>query len=170
MSVRLTPLVCATLQAREALEALLTQLHAQRIIEQEKIKRQLPLLVKLAPDLSDSELDDAVDAILRTHMDGIIVTNTTLARDGLSPGDSASRPYRTESGGLSGAPLRERSEAVLKKVVSRVAGAIPIVSAGGIMSPEDGRRRLDLGAALVQVYTGLLYRGPGLVRGIVKSL
>lgn len=152
------------LQGRGALESLLTQLHAQRMLEQKKLERRVPLLVKLAPDLTDQELDDAVDAILRTHMDGIVATNTTLAREGLR----SSR--QNESGGLSGSPLRAQSEAVLRKVVRRVNGEIPIVSVGGIMSPEDAKRRLDLGAALVQLYTGLVYRGPGLVKAIVKSL
>jgi len=152
------------LQSKQALEALLTQLHAQRLLEQEKLKRRLPLLVKLAPDLSGTELDEAVDVIVGTRMDGIIVTNTTLRREGLKSS------FQNESGGLSGQPLRQRSEAVLQDVVRRVNGAIPIVSAGGIMSPEDAKRRLDMGATLIQVYTGLLYRGPGLVKDIVRVL
>lgn len=152
------------LQGREALEGLLTQLHAQRRIEQEKLKRRLPLLVKLAPDLSDRELDEAVDAILHTQMDGIIVTNTTLAREGVKSN------YRGETGGLSGRPLAALSEAVLSKVVRRVNAAVPVVSVGGIMGPEDAKRRLDLGATLIQVYTGLVYHGPGLVKTIVRSL
>ncbi len=150
------------LQAAKALEALLGQLHAQRLMEQEKMKRRLPLLVKLAPDLSPAELDEAVDVILGTRMDGIIVTNTTVRREGLH-----SR-YQTESGGLSGAPLGRRSEAVLENVVHRVNGAIPIVSAGGIMSPEDAKRRLGMGATLIQIYSALAYCGPGLVKAIVS--
>jgi dihydroorotate dehydrogenase len=152
------------LQGREALTALLTQLHAQRKLEQSRLKKRLPLLVKLAPDLSERELDEALSVILETQMDGVIVTNTTTAREGLRA------EQRTESGGLSGAPLRARSEAVLRRAVERVNGALPIVSAGGIMSPEDARRRLDSGAVLVQIYTGLVYRGPGLVRSILRSL
>jgi dihydroorotate dehydrogenase len=152
------------LQGREALESLLTQLHKQRLLEQAKLKKRLPLLVKLAPDLAYPELDDAVDVILRTGMDGLIVTNTTLARQGLRSN------VRDESGGLSGGPLRARSEAVLGRVIKSVDGKIPVVSVGGIMGPEDARRRLDMGAALIQLYTGLIYRGPGLVRAIVKSL
>lgn len=152
------------LQAAKPLEALLTQVHAQRLLEQGRIKHRLPLLVKLAPDLSASELDEAIDVILGTHMDGIIVTNTTLAREGLRSS------YQAERGGLSGRPLARKSEAVLQDVVRRVNGAIPVVSAGGIMSPEDARRRLEMGAALVQVYTGLLYCGPGLVKDIVRVL
>jgi dihydroorotate dehydrogenase len=152
------------LQGRDALEALLTQLHAQRQFEERKLERKLPLLVKLAPDLSASELDDAVDVILRTHMDGVIATNTTLAR-----GDLRSS-YQDEPGGLSGSPLRARSEAALHQIVKRVNSKIPIVSVGGIMSPDDAKRRLDSGAALVQVYTGLVYRGPGFVKEIVRAL
>jgi dihydroorotate dehydrogenase len=152
------------LQGGRALEALLIQLHAQRRIEQERIKRRLPLLVKLAPDLSATELDSAVDAIIGTHMDGIIVTNTTVTRDGLRS------VHSSEQGGLSGGPLRQRSEAVLQQVVRRASGGIAVISAGGILDVEDVRRRLDMGAALVQLYTGLIYRGPGLVKSILKSL
>jgi dihydroorotate dehydrogenase len=152
------------LQAGKALEQLLTQLQAQRLIEQAKIKHRLPLLVKLAPDLSAAQLDEAVDVIVGTRMDGIIVTNTTLARDGLRSGT------RTESGGLSGRPLGRRSEEVLQDVVHRVNGAVPVVSVGGIMSPEDAKRRLDMGATLIQIYSALAYRGPGLVKAIVRVM
>ncbi len=152
------------LQERDALESLLKNLHQQRLIEQNQLQRRVPLLVKLSPDLTDEELDDAVDVILRTHMDGIIATNTTLERFGLRSN------YRGESGGLSGAPLKVRSEAILQKVVKRVNGQIPIVSVGGIMNPADAKRRLDMGATLIQIYTGLIYRGPGLVNAIVRSL
>lgn len=153
-----------SLQGREALEGLLTQLHQQRLVEQDKYKKRLPILVKLAPDLSDAELGDALEAILNTNMDGVIVTNTTLSREGLR-----SR-YREETGGLSGTPLTVKSEAVLRQTLNLVNGNIPVVSAGGVMNPEDAKRRLDMGAALVQVYTGLVYRGPGLVKEIVKAV
>lgn len=149
------------LQGHAALEGLLTQLHAQRQFEEKRLEKRLPLLVKLAPDLSENELNDAVDVILATHMDGIIVTNTTLAREELRS------KHRDETGGLSGSPLRLRSEAVLCQVVKRVDGKIPIVSVGGITNPEDAKRRLELGAALIQIYTGLIYQGPGLVKRIL---
>ncbi len=152
------------LQERRALEPLLSRLHQQRLIEQRALRRRVPLLVKLGPDLSEAELDEAVGAILDSGMDGIIVTNTSLGREGLR-----SR-YRGEAGGLSGAPLRVRSEAVLQRVVRAVNGRLPIVSAGGIMSAADARRRLDMGATLIQLYTGLIYRGPALVKAIVTSL
>ncbi|HEX6270801.1 MAG TPA: quinone-dependent dihydroorotate dehydrogenase [Anaerolineales bacterium] len=150
------------LQGRAALEGLLKQLHVQRKMEEAALEKRTPLLVKLAPDLSEKELDNAVDVILSTQMDGIIVTNTTLAREGLGA------RHQTEPGGLSGSPLRARSEAVLGQVLKRVDGRIPVVSGGGIMSPEDAIRRLKLGAALIQIYTGLIYHGPGLVKKILE--
>jgi dihydroorotate dehydrogenase len=152
------------LQGREALEGLLTQLGQQRKMEEEKLEKRLPLLVKLAPDLSETELDEALDAILRTGMDGVIATNTTLGREGLRS------THRQETGGLSGRPLCERSEVMLGLIVKKLAGRIPVVSVGGIMGPEDAKRRLEAGAALVQVYTGLVYAGPGLVQKIVKAI
>lgn len=147
------------LQGRDMLESLLGAVAQER--QMSKVK--CPVLVKLAPDLSDEELDDALDVILRTGMDGVIATNTTLGREGLR-----SR-HREESGGLSGRPLRVRSEAALARVVKRLEGRLPVVSVGGIMSPEDAKRRLEMGAALVQVYTGLVYAGPGLVNKIVRA-
>jgi dihydroorotate dehydrogenase len=148
------------LQGREMLENLLGQVAAERL----KSNVSCPILVKLAPDLTDEELDDAIDVILDKNVDGIIATNTTLAREGLRS------KHREETGGLSGSPLRVWSEAMLEKIVRRVDGEIPIVSVGGIMSSADAKRRLDMGATLVQVYTGLIYRGPGLVKEIVSAL
>jgi len=148
------------LQGREMLESLLHQIN----LEREIWKMKLPILVKIAPDLNDEELDDAIGVILDKGMDGVIATNTTLAREGLRS------KYQSETGGLSGSPLAVKSEAVLSRVVKLVNGKVPIISAGGIMNPDDAKKRLALGASLVQVYTGLIYRGPNLVREIVESL
>lgn len=148
------------LQGRAMLEGLLKEIQQER----QTLEVKPPILVKIAPDLTDEELEDAVGVILAKGMDGLIAVNTTLSREGLAS------KYRGESGGLSGSPLKVRSEAVLRQVVRLVEGKIPIVSAGGIMSPEDAKKRLALGASLVQVYTGLVYRGPGLVRGMVRAL
>lgn len=148
------------LQGREMLDGLLGAIDKERQMS----KVDCPILVKIAPDLSDEELDDAIGVILDKNMDGVIATNTTLAREGLR-----SR-HQGESGGLSGSPLAVKSEAVLRRVVKLVNGRVPVVSAGGIMSPEDAKTRLALGASLVQVYTGLIYRGPNLVREIVEGL
>ncbi|MGD8403816.1 MAG: quinone-dependent dihydroorotate dehydrogenase [Anaerolineales bacterium] len=152
------------LQGRDALHGLLTQLDHQRKLEETRLEKNIPLLVKLAPDLTNDELDNALGVILDTGMDGVIATNTTIARVGLW-----SR-YREETGGLSGSPLKVQSEAMLEKIVRQVAGRIPVVSAGGIMNPEDAKRRLDRGATLIQVYTGLVYSGPGLVRAIINDV
>ena len=151
------------LQGRDALEGLLTQLDIQRRMEEKFLEKRVPLLVKLGPDLSEEELDDAVDVILRTRMDGIIATNTTLAREGLE-----SR-HKGETGGLSGSPLRVRSEAVLCQLVKHVGGKIPIVSVGGILHPDDAKKRFDLGATLIQIYSGLIYQGPGLIKKILAE-
>jgi dihydroorotate dehydrogenase len=153
-----------SLQGRDALDALLTQIHLQRNIEQERLKKHLPVLVKLAPDLTDQELDDAVGVIIQTGMDGIIATNTTLSREGLRSTRQA------ETGGLSGKPLTGMSDAVLSKIVKMVGGRIPVVGVGGVMCPDDAKRKLDLGATLVQVYTGMIYAGPGLVKEIVQKI
>lgn len=148
------------LQGREMLEGLLRAIAEER----RRLESKPAILVKLAPDLTDEELNDALDVIVRTGMDGVIATNTTLGREGVQ-----SR-YREETGGLSGRPLRMRSEAVLAQVVKWLDGRLPVISVGGIMSPEDAKRRLEMGAALVQVYTGLVYAGPSLVRDIVQAL
>jgi dihydroorotate dehydrogenase len=148
------------LQGREMLASLLGQVAAERI----QGKVSCPILVKLAPDLDDDELEDALGVILDAGMDGIIATNTTIAREGLRS------KYREETGGLSGRPLRTRSETLLQKIIGQVNNRLPVVSVGGIMNPTDAKRRLDMGAALVQIYTGLVYHGPGLVREIVQGL
>jgi len=152
------------LQGREMLEGLLGAIQKER--ESISLGRggNTPILVKIAPDLTDEELEDAIGVIIDKGMDGVIATNTTLAREGLRS------KYQGETGGLSGRPLAGKSEAVLSRVVKLVNGKIPVVSAGGIMNPDDAKKRLALGASLVQVYTGLIYRGPNLVKEIVQSL
>jgi dihydroorotate dehydrogenase len=152
------------LQGREMLEGLLGAIAKERENIAAGRGGRVPILVKLAPDLSDEELDDALEVIVRTGMDGVIATNTTLGRAGLRS------KQREETGGLSGEPLRVRSETVLRSVLKKLGGRLPVVSVGGIMSPEDARARLDAGAALVQVYTGLVYGGPGLVKQIIQKL
>ncbi len=154
------------LQGREALETLLQGLAAERrlLLGQARRPGSLPILVKLAPDLTDDELDDALAAVESAGMDGVIATNTTLARPDLRSTKAG------ETGGLSGAPLTGRSREMVARIVQRSEGRFPVVGVGGIMTPGDGRAMLDIGAALVQVYSGLIYAGPGLVRGIVKQL
>lgn len=148
------------LQARDALDSLLRSV----AVERGALERPVPVLVKLAPDLTDEELDDALAAITGAGMDGVIATNTTLSREGLRS------PRRGETGGMSGAPLAARSLEVLTTIVRRTGGSLPVVSVGGISSPDDALRRLDAGACLVQLYTGLIYEGPGLLRRILRAV
>jgi dihydroorotate dehydrogenase len=148
------------LQGRDMLENLLGRIATAR----RTLHTARPILVKLAPDLTDEELDDALGVILDTGMDGVVATNTTITRPELRS------KQRDEAGGLSGSPLRVQSEAMLEKIVRRVDGKVPIVSVGGIMRPEDAKRRLDMGATLMQIYTGLIYRGPGFVRQILRII
>ena len=152
------------LQAREALDGLLVQLTQERGAQERDLGRKIPVLVKLAPDLCDDELDDALEVILQRGMDGVIATNTTVSREGL-----VSRK-RSEAGGLSGQPLGDRSTQMIQKICRRTADKLPVIGAGGIMSPADARAKLDAGATLVQLYTGLVYEGPELVQRILNAL
>lgn len=149
------------LQARDHLEGLLKAL----VLERSRLERNpsVPLLAKIAPDLTPNELADVVGVSLDVGLDGIIATNTTLAREGL-------RSSVQEAGGLSGPPLRGRALECVRAVVQQSAGRLAVVAAGGIASAVDARRALDAGAVLIQVYTGLVYHGPGLVRDILKGL
>jgi dihydroorotate dehydrogenase len=148
------------LQAREYLLDLLFQLHQVRL----KMEPYKPILVKISPDLTQAELEDVIDAILRTKMDGIVATNTTLSRERL-------RSHNTgQAGGLSGRPLLKRSKDMVSQVHRLTEGKLPVVGVGGIMNPDDAKAMLDAGAILVQLYTGLVYSGPGLVRRILQQM
>jgi dihydroorotate dehydrogenase len=129
--------------------------------ENNKRAKPKPLLLKIAPDLTNSQLDDIIEITGITGIHGIIATNTTLDRSMLSVDHSAIGP-----GGLSGAPLTRPSTEVIRYLVHKSGGNIPVIGVGGIMSPQDALEKLAAGASLVQVYTGLVYEGPGLVRRI----
>lgn len=154
--------LCA-LQGHALLEALLRAL-VQTRAGTAPPGRTLPILVKVAPDLDDGELEDVVRVVTDSGVEGIIATNTTLARPALL--SEAAR----EQGGLSGKPLRTRSLAVVRRIHDCSSGRIPVVGVGGIFGSEDAREMLGAGATLVQVYTGLVYRGPGLVHSILQGL
>ncbi|MCD8539680.1 MAG: quinone-dependent dihydroorotate dehydrogenase [Leadbetterella sp.] len=125
-----------------------------------------PVFLKIAPDLTDSQLDDIVEIVTLSGIAGIIATNTTLSRENL--GTPAPEVERMGAGGLSGKPLRERSTEVIRYIRSK--SDIPVIGVGGIHSPQDAREKLDAGAGLVQLYSGFIYEGPGLIRKINKSL
>ena len=152
------------LQERGYVEALLAALAKRRDELVVRIGRPLPILVKLAPDLDDDQLFAAVDAVAGSGLDGIIATNTSVSRRGIR------HRLAGEEGGLSGAGLTARSTEVIRAIHGHTRGALPIVGVGGIMSPEDALAKIDAGATLVQIYTGLVYEGPGLVRRIVRRL
>jgi dihydroorotate dehydrogenase len=144
------------LQDRVALGELLGALRAET---------DRPLLVKVAPDLTDGALADVVEVAQERGCAGLIATNTTLARTGVASADAA---VARQTGGLSGSPLHERAVSVVKFLTA--TSQLPVIGVGGIDSPEAARRMIDAGAALVQLYTGLIYRGPGLVRAAVRAL
>lgn len=155
------------LQARHALDELLSSLNHRRQETQAGLDKRVPILVKIAPDLNDHELDDILDVMTERGMDGIIATNTTVQRQGLKPDVLKLSSRANESGGLSGLPLFSLSLAMVKKIRQRVGERLPIIGVGGIMGKEQAKAMLDAGANLIQVYTGLVYRGPGLVEEIV---
>ncbi|MBL8058491.1 MAG: dihydroorotate dehydrogenase (quinone), partial [Anaerolineales bacterium] len=148
------------LQTRTFITGLLRAVTAER----DRQPVRVPVLVKIAPDLSEPEIDDVLDAVSAANVDGLIATNTTLSREGLP--DFA----RRLAGGLSGAPLRDRATAVIAYLARRTHGRLPIVGVGGIMTPDDALAKLDAGAVLIQLYTGLVYAGPGLARAINRRL
>lgn len=156
------------LQAVEKLRPLLSAV--RDVIREVSATRPVPLLVKIAPDLSDADVDAVADLALELGLAGIIATNTTIAREPLStPGDEVAA---IGAGGLSGAPLKRRSLAVLQRLRARVGDRLTLISAGGIENADDAWERLSAGADLIQVYTALIYEGPGLpgdlARGIVE--
>jgi dihydroorotate dehydrogenase len=144
-----------TLQDRGHLAALLDALVGER-----------PILVKIAPDLTDQAIAELLQVCLDRGAAGIIATNTTLGRAGLSTSDT---PRATEAGGLSGRPLTARAREVVSFVHRETGGALPVIGVGGILDPADATALFDAGASLVQLYTGFIYRGPGLVRSIART-
>jgi dihydroorotate dehydrogenase len=153
------------LQNEAALEALLAGISQLRLKLEDQHQMRRPLALKLSPDL-DRRAIPAIARLLRKYsVDGLIATNTTVDRDTV-----AGYPFADESGGLSGLALRDKSRLLLSAFYRELADDIPIISVGGIDSAEEARLRLELGAKLVQLYTGLIYQGPGLVRSIARSL
>lgn len=148
------------MQARAALEAVLTRTLAARDAAVPGVK----LLLKIAPDLTDGQIEDVAQVALETGIDGLVATNTTLARAGLRD------PARGEAGGLSGPPLMARSTRVLARLATRTERRIPLIGVGGIASGADAYAKIGAGASVVQLYTALAYDGPGLVRTIVRDL
>ena len=152
------------LQDDAALNQLLSTVKARQAQLAEQHGRYVPLVLKIAPDLEDEQVIHIADALRRHRIDGVIATNTTLSRAGVK-----ASPLASEAGGLSGAPLFEQSTRVVWQLAQALAGELPIIAAGGITNGEQACAKLAAGAALVQIYSGLIYRGPGLVRECVAA-
>jgi len=153
------------LQEKEALSSLLASLK----LEQTKLCQQhgkyVPITLKIAPDLNNEQVIEIADLLMQHQIDGVIATNTTLARDaveGMKNGE--------ETGGLSGSPVKNQSTIVIQQLSKQLQGALPIIGVGGILSGADAVEKIAAGASLVQVYSGLIYKGPALVRDICKTL
>lgn len=127
-----------------------------------------PILLKIAPDLTDSQLDDIIDIVKTTKIDGVIATNTTISREGLDY--SKEEIEKIGMGGLSGKPLTKRSTEVIKYLKQKSNNAFPVIGVGGIHSAEDAIEKIKAGADLIQLYTGFIYEGPGLIKKINKAL
>jgi dihydroorotate dehydrogenase len=150
------------LQEKEPLKNILNTL------QQRNLKNNIskPILLKIAPDLTDSQLDDIVEIVEETKIAGVIATNTTISRDNLY----SEEKLKSETGGLSGKPLTKRSTEVIRYLSEKSNRSFPIIGVGGIHSAKDAQEKIEAGAALVQIYTGFVYEGPGLVKEILKSL
>lgn len=153
------------LQEKESLRKILSQLQN---INNGKPARK-PLLLKIAPDLTTSQLDDIIDLAFEVKLDGLVATNTTIDRQKLSA-PSKAKSEQIGAGGLSGLPLRERATEVVTYLCRCLKGNIPLIASGGIFTGADAKEKLDAGAALVQVWTGFIYEGPGIAKNICKQL
>jgi dihydroorotate dehydrogenase len=153
------------LQGKSELSALLAGITEERRRLEQSHERRVPLAVKIAPDLANDALPPLADTLVKMGIDAVIATNTTVARDGVQ-----GMPHASEAGGLSGRPLAARSTEVIDRLARHLAGALPIIGVGGIMSGADAVEKIQAGATLVQLYSGVIYRGPDLVGECVRAL
>ena len=153
------------LQQGDELKSLMSTLKEEQLKLEQEHGFYVPLALKIAPDLSDDEISHIGRLLLEFSIDGVIATNTTLARDKI-----ASHPFENEAGGLSGAPVKDAATRVVRSLAAECQGKVPIIAAGGILNAEDAQEKLAAGASLVQVYSGLIYKGPQLIADIVNAL
>jgi dihydroorotate dehydrogenase len=152
------------LQEKAPLKKILTDLQERN----EKKSSRKPILLKIAPDLENQQLDDIIEIVLSTGIDGLIATNTTISRDNLQTNQAEIDSIG--EGGMSGKPLRDRSTEIIRYLAKKSAGKITIIGVGGIHAPEDAIEKIKAGASLVQIYTGFIYEGPGLIKNINRKL
>lgn len=153
------------LQEKDTLSVLLADIKAEQAELAQKHGRYVPIALKIAPDLELTQIVEIADLLKQHQIDGVIATNTTLARDAVQ-----GMPNGEETGGLSGAPVRIKSTQVIQALSQQLAGELPIIGVGGILSGADAVEKIAAGASLVQVYSGLIYQGPNLVREICSTL
>jgi dihydroorotate dehydrogenase len=153
------------LQEKDSLHKILTQLQS---INNQKQKPK-PILLKIAPDLTQLQIDDVIDLALEIKLDGIVATNTTISRDGLSK-NSKVKSQKIGAGGLSGKPVKERSTEIVQYISQKTNGLIPVIASGGIFTGDDAREKVKAGASLVQVWTGFIYEGPMIAKNICQYL
>ncbi|GHU12181.1 dihydroorotate dehydrogenase (quinone) [Betaproteobacteria bacterium] len=153
------------LQQEAALDDLLARIKAEQTVLAEQQGRYVPLALKIAPDLDDTQITAIADAVRRHRMDGVIATNTTLSRVGVEK-----LPHGDEAGGLSGAPEFRLSTTALGKLAHALHNEVPLIGVGGIMKGEDARAKIAAGASLIQIYTGFIYHGPKLVHEVAASV
>jgi dihydroorotate dehydrogenase len=143
---------------------LIAALKEEQLKLQQEHGKYVPLALKIAPDLTNEDINRLAKLILEFEVDGVIATNTTIARDMI-----ANHPLASETGGLSGSPLKDKSTAVVKGLSAELQGKIPIIAVGGILKSDDAQEKFAAGASLVQIYSGLIYRGPELIKEIVED-
>jgi len=153
------------LQAAAQLEKLLSTLQTEKRKLVKKHKKQVPLLLKIAPDLDGAAIKDIAGLLLQYGFDGVIATNTTISRDAVR-----GHKHAAEAGGLSGQPVFSPSTEILRQMNKALKGHLPIIGVGGVMSAENARQKINAGASLVQIYTGFIYRGPQLIRDCALAL
>jgi len=153
------------LQFGDNLERLLKGIKKRQLILEEHHQRYVPIAVKIAPDMSDEELKTVADQLVKHHYDGVIATNTTVGRVGVEHS-----VHNNEAGGLSGAPVKEKSTHVVRVLAEHFQGSMPIIGVGGIMSAGDALEKIEAGASLVQIYTGFIYEGPKLISEAASAI
>ena len=154
-----------SLQYGDALNQLLSALKAEQTTLAEKYGKYVPIAVKIAPDLTEPEIESIAECLIANNIDGVIATNTTLSREGVE-----GLEHGEEQGGLSGEPVKEKSTQVIKLLAKALDNKLPIIGVGGISNGTDAKEKIEAGAKLVQVYTGFIYKGPELIKDVVNAL
>ncbi|GAA5140558.1 quinone-dependent dihydroorotate dehydrogenase [Thalassotalea piscium] len=154
-----------SLQYGDALNNLLSSLKAEQTALAAQYDKYVPLAVKIAPDLTEEEIESIAQCLIENDIDGVIATNTTLSREGVE-----GLEHSEEQGGLSGRPVKDKSTEVIKLLAKALSGKLPIIGVGGIASGKDAKEKVEAGASLVQIYSGFIYQGPELVKDVVSAI